>query len=77
MVLIDLICESVLDHLKLVKYPNNLISVSKKSTVNIREIELPYLVRGVKLNGCQIDLSNLQSLSNTFLSYISTDSLLI
>lgn len=66
MVLIDLICEQIFDHLTLVKYPNNLISVSRKSTVNIREIELPFLVRRVKLNGCQIDLSNLESLSKCF-----------
>lgn len=57
-------------HLNLVtkKYPNHVISVNKRDTLNIQEIYLPCSFRAVKLNS-SIDLSKLELLSKSILKY--------
>lgn len=67
MVLITLLLEYFHDNLSTVKYPNNVISVRKGDTVNIKEINVPSSVRGVKLKRSSIDLSNLERLSKHIL----------
>ena len=63
MVLTSLLLKCFHDNLSTVKYPNNVISVRKGDSVNIKEINFPSSVRGVKLNRSSIDLSNLERLS--------------
>ena len=67
MVLINLLLKCFLDNLSTVKYPNNVISVKNGDALNIKEINVPSSVRGVKLNRSSIDLSNLERLSKHIL----------
>ena len=62
-VLINLLLKYFLDNLSNEKYPNNVISVSKRDIVNIKEISYPLVVKRFKLNCSLIDLSKLERLS--------------
>ena len=63
MVLTCLLYKRLYENLSTVKYPNHVISVCKRDTLNIKEIDVPKYMGAVKLTGSLIDLSKLERLS--------------
>ena len=63
MVLIFLLARYFFEYISTEKYPNSVISVSKRDIPNIKEIKSSYEASGVKLNCSSFDLSKLERLS--------------
>lgn len=62
MVLISLLARYFYDNIITVKYPNHVICVSKRDTLNFKDMNVPSSLK-VKLICSSVDLSNLESLS--------------
>ena len=63
MVLISLLQRHFWLNLTDEKYPSHVIFVSKRDILNIKQINVPYFMSGIKLTCSSIDLSKLEHLS--------------